>query len=79
MKHTKGYLVIDESGKYVVGYVKENNSLKYIAYDKSDKCALRLFKTKQEVIQYIEQLNKITVNLDKSHKFSYQEILDIKK
>jgi hypothetical protein len=74
MKHTKGYLIIDENGKYVVGYVKENNTLKYIAYDKSEKCALRPFKTEQDVLRYIEKLNQIVSNLKEYHTFSYKEI-----
>ena len=40
MRHTKGYLIIDENGKYVVGYVKEHNALRYITYGKNEKCAL---------------------------------------
>jgi hypothetical protein len=71
MKYTKGYLIIDENGKYVIGYVKENNTFKYIAYNKNEKCALRPFKTKHNVEQYIEQLNKIANNLGEYHKFSY--------
>ena len=78
MKHTKGYLIIDENGKYVVGYVKENLILKYIAYDKNEKCALRPFKTEKEAIRYIEQLYKIADSLEEHHQFSYKEIWDIK-
>lgn len=74
MEHTKGYLIIDENEKYVVGYVKENDGLRYIAYSKNEKCALRPFKTKQKVIKYIQQLNKITCNLKEHHQFSYKEI-----
>ena len=74
MEHTKGYLIIDENGKYVVGYVKENDGLRYIAYSKNEKCALRPFKTKQKAIEYIQQLNKITCNLEEHHQFSYKEI-----
>ena len=79
MKHTKGYLIIDENGKYVVGYVKENIALRYIAYNKSEKCALRPFKTKQEVVRYIEQLYKIANSLGEHRQFTYKEIWDIKK
>ena len=74
MKHTKGYLIIDESGKYVVGYVKENDGLRYIAYSKNEKCAIRPFKTKQEAMEYIKQLDKIVCNLKEHHQFSYKEI-----
>lgn len=74
MKHTKGYLIIDENGKYVVGYVKENDGFRYIAYNKNEKCALRLFRTEQKVIEYIKQLDKIACNLEEYHKFSYKEI-----
>lgn len=74
MKYTKGYLIIDENEKYVVGYVKENNSFKYIAYNKNEKCALRPFKTEQEVTRYIEQLYKIADSLEEHHQFLYKEI-----
>lgn len=74
MKHTKGYLIIDENGKYVVGYVKENDGLRYIAYSKNEKCVLRPFKTKQEATRYIEQLYKITNGLKEYHQFIYKEI-----
>ena len=74
MKHTRGYLIIDENGEYVVGYVKEDNSFKYIAYNKGDKCALRLLKTEQDAIRYIEQLYKIANSIKESHQFSYKEI-----
>lgn len=74
MKHTKGYLIVDESGKYVVGYVKENNTLRYIAYSNNEKCALRPFKTEQEVIKYIKQLDKIACSLKKHRQFYYKEI-----
>ena len=74
MKHTRGYLIIDENEKYVVGYVKEDNSFKYIAYNKTAKCALRLLKTEQDAIRYIEQLYSIANSLEESHQFSYKEI-----
>lgn len=74
MKHTKGYVIIDENGKYVVGYVKEDDGLRYIAYSKNEKCALRPFKTKQKAVEYIKQLDKIACNLKKYHQFSCKEI-----
>ena len=79
MKHTKGYLIIDENEKYVVGYVKENYGLRYIAYNKNEKCALRPFKTEREAMGYIEQLDKIVSNVKEHHKFSYKETMVLVK
>jgi hypothetical protein len=74
MKDRKGYAIIDENGKYVVGYVKEENKFCYIAYDTTESCAVRLFKTEKSVTDYIEQLNKIAVGAGECHHFSYRAI-----
>jgi hypothetical protein len=74
MKDRKGYVIIDENGKYVVGYVKENNGLHYVAYNTKERCAVKLFKTEKSVTDYIEQLNKITVSIGEHHQFSYRAI-----
>lgn len=72
MKYTKGYLIVDENGKYVVGYVKEENKLHYIAYNNNERCAVKLFKTEKSVTDYIEQLNRITVSIGENHQFAYK-------
>lgn len=74
MNYTNGYLIVDENGKYVVGYVKEDNKFRYIAYSKNDKCALRPLKTIENAVKYIEQLEKIANDIGEEHQFSYIEI-----
>ena len=74
MKYTKGYAIVDENGKYVIGYVKEENTFCYIAYDTTESCAVRLFKTEKSVTDYIEQLNKIAVSVGEYHQFFYRAI-----
>lgn len=74
MKHTKGYLIIDENDKYVVGYVKDDNKLRYIAYNKNEICSIKLIKTTKDATDYIKKLNKIANTEGEYHKFSYQEI-----
>ena len=74
MNYTNGYLIIDENKKYVVGYVKENNNFRYIAYNTNDRCALRPFKTVRSVTEYIEQLQRIADSIGEKHLFSYVEI-----
>jgi hypothetical protein len=39
---TENYLIIDESGLYVVGYVVDNTDVKYIAYSNRDSCSIGL-------------------------------------
>lgn len=72
MKYTKGYLIVDENGKYVIGYVKEEDKLHYIAYDSKDRCAVKLFKTEKSVTDYIGQLNRIAISVGEYHQFTYQ-------
>jgi hypothetical protein len=74
MNCTKGYLIVDENGKYVVGYVKENDSFKYIAYDKTERCALRPIKGILTVTRFIERLYKRAEELGEHHQFSIKEI-----
>ena len=74
MTNTKGYAIIDENGKYVIGYVNEGNNFRYIAYSTTEKCAIKLLKTKQEVAHYIQQLNKIALSIGEHHQFSHKAI-----
>ena len=75
MKQTKGYFIIDENEKYVVGYIKEENGFHYVSYDKTERCAIRLFKTENDARGYIEKLNRIAVSIGECHTFSIQVIL----
>ena len=74
MKYTKGYAIIDENGKYVVGYVKDESKFRYIAYNINERCAVNLFKTEKSVTDYIEQLNKIAISIGECHQFSHKAI-----
>lgn len=74
MNERKGYAIIDENGKYVIGYVNEGDKLRYVAYSTTERCAVNLFKTEKSVTDYIEQLNKIAVSIGESHQFSHKAI-----
>lgn len=74
MNDRKGYAIIDENGKYVIGYVKEDNKFRYIAYNTTDRCAVNLFKTEKSVTDYIEQLNQIAVSIGEYHQFFQRAI-----
>lgn len=39
---TENYLIIDECRNYVVGYVVDNNDVKYISYSNNDSCSVEL-------------------------------------
>lgn len=74
MKNIKGYLIVDENKKYVIGYIKENNKLHYIAYDTKERGAVELFKTEKSVTDYIEQLNRIAISIGECHQFIYKTV-----
>ena len=46
------HTIIDECGKYVVGYVFDNNCISYIAYDKQDSFSIKIIKNYAKVEQY---------------------------
>ena len=70
----RGFVVVDEADKYVVGYVKDNSETRYIAYDKNDSCAIRVIPDKESVLKTIDKLNKISAVLKDNHIFRYKEV-----
>lgn len=42
MQVLKGYIIIDELNKVVIGYVKDDEKVKYIAYDKTESCSISI-------------------------------------
>lgn len=71
MYNTKGYFIVDENKRYVVGYVKCDEGTRYVSYDKNDSCCVRPFKTEQEALDYILTLNQISKTLQDGHYFNY--------
>jgi hypothetical protein len=68
---TENYLIIDESGLYVIGYVIDNKDVKYIAYSNRDSCSIELLNyevalKRKELLEKSQQKlieqNKITSN-----------------
>lgn len=74
MKSVKGFMIVDENGKYVVGYVKDYGVLKYIAHNKSDSCAIRLILDRETVMKNIQKLNEISCKIGDNHIFTYEEV-----
>lgn len=70
----RGFIIVDEADKYVVGYVKDNDELKYIAYDKNDSCAIMVIPDSESVLRTIDKLNKISVTMKDNHIFRYKEV-----
>jgi hypothetical protein len=68
------YIIIDEKNKIVVGYVEDNNIVKYIAYTKTESCSVNIIKDKQTVINRIKDLQKISDKRGDGHTFKYTEI-----
>lgn len=74
MQNTKGYLIIDENGRYVVGYVANGNEVRYIAYEKNESCAIRPFLSQESVAAYIKLLQEQSTKIGDNHIFNYKEI-----
>lgn len=70
----RGFIIVDEADKYVIGYIKDNDKLRYIAYDKNDSCAIRIIPNKESVLKTIDKLNKISAVLKDNHIFRYKEV-----
>ena len=66
---TENYLIIDEFGLYVIGYVVSDTDIKYIAYSNRDSCSI-------ELLDYItalkrkELLEKLQQKLIKQNKIN---------
>ena len=73
--YVRGYIIIDEAEKYVVGYIQDNGELKYIAYDKNDSCAIKVIPNKETVLKIIDKLNKTSATTGDNHIFKYIEVI----
>jgi hypothetical protein len=71
----RGFVITDEAERYVVGYVKDNNELRYIAYDKKDSCAIKVISNKETVLKIIDNLTKTSMLMGDNHIFKYREII----
>jgi hypothetical protein len=70
----RGFIIVDEADKYVVGYAKDNDKLRYIAHDKNDNCAIRVIPNRESALKTIDKLNKISVEEKDNHIFRYIEV-----
>ena len=69
MQNKEKYFIVDECGRYVVGYVTDNNDTRYIAYDKSESFAVRPFINRDMAQEYIQHLRRISQELKDNHIF----------
>ena len=46
------YIIIDECGKYVVGYVFDGGNISYISYGNQDSFSIKIIKNYAKVEQY---------------------------
>ena len=75
MQNKEKYFILDESGRYVVGYVVDGESTKYIAYHHTESCAVRPFNNKEVAETYIKRLYEISNKVGDSHMFRCLHIL----
>ena len=69
MQNKEKYFIVDECGRYVVGYVTDDNDTRYIAYNKSESFAVRPFINRDTAQEYIKHLRKISQELKDNHIF----------
>lgn len=72
--NTPRYIIVDEDDKVVVGYVKDGNTVKYIAYAKTESCSVNIIADKQRVIDRVKDLQKFSDKMKDGHTFKYTEI-----
>lgn len=75
MQNKEKYFIIDEDGRYVVGYVVDGESTKYIAYHKTESFAVRPFNNKAMAEEYMRHLCAISNKVGDNHIFRCQHIL----
>lgn len=71
---TENYLIIDECGNYVVGYVMDRQEVRYIAYSNKDSCSVGLLNYNSALNQkeFLENLQKKLLKqnkIDNVHNF----------
>jgi hypothetical protein len=72
--NTPRYIIVDEDGRVVVGYVKDSNTVKYIAYVKTESCSVNVIKDKQTAIDRVKGLQNFSDKMKDGHIFKYTEI-----
>lgn len=68
------YIIVDEDNKVVIGYVEDNNTVKYIAYAKTESCSINIISDKQMVVDRVKDLQKFSDKMKDGHTFKYTEI-----
>ena len=71
---SKGYIIIDECGKNVVGYVECGGVIKYISHSNNESCSIGVIQDKKELEKKLSNLQKISDKIKDGHTFSYKNI-----
>ena len=70
----RGYIIVDECGRNVVGYVGYNGTIKYIAHNNTDSCSINVITNKAELECKLNTLRELSEAMRDGHTFSYQEV-----
>ena len=74
MQVLKGYLIVDELNKIVIGYVENGRAIKYIAYENTESFAISVIQSKEILTRKLTALNNMSEKIGDGHTFSYIEI-----
>ena len=69
MRTTNGYIILDECGRTVVGYVEDNGEMRYMAYDNRQSYSINIIHNQEMAIQKLNMLNKLTEKIGDNHTF----------
>jgi hypothetical protein len=74
MQVLKGYLIVDELNKIVIGYIENGRKIKYISYENTESFAINVIPNKENLIRKLTALNNMSKKMGDGHTFSYIEI-----
>lgn len=74
LRYSNRCIIIDECGLYVVGYVENGQTVKYIAYSNKDICSINIidYDTALSKVKKLKQLQKKLINnnqISELHEF----------
>ena len=74
MQLVKGYVIVDELNKIVIGYVENDRKIKYISCENTESFAVKVIPDKESLTRRLTALNNMSKKIGDGHIFSYVEI-----